>query len=109
MSNRRSHRAIAPGVLPPERVNVALEIADGDWADVFRRVREGLHREAAAPAIWWVGADLNRRHQDFQSCALPLSYPPTGQRQLYQLPRAMSISNPRVPALTVLESPGRGA
>ena len=29
---------------------------------------------------WCPGADLNHRHEDFQSTALPLSYPGTGRR-----------------------------
>ena len=29
---------------------------------------------------WCPGADLNHRHEDFQSTALPLSYPGTGER-----------------------------
>ncbi len=28
---------------------------------------------------WCPGADLNHRHEDFQSTALPLSYPGTGK------------------------------
>src|SRR5690554_5059061 len=32
---------------------------------------EGL----AASCFWWPGADLNRRHHDFQSCALPTELP----------------------------------
>src|SRR5690554_861248 len=29
----------------------------------------------AARNLWWPGADLNRRHHDFQSCALPTELP----------------------------------
>ena len=31
---------------------------------------------------WCPGADLNHRHEDFQSTALPLSYPGTGEERL---------------------------
>ena len=32
---------------------------------------------------WCPGVDLNHRHEDFQSTALPLSYPGTGERKSY--------------------------
>ena len=36
--------------------------------------------EVCEEVKWCPGADLNHRHEDFQSTALPLSYPGTGRR-----------------------------
>src|SRR5229473_3077341 len=51
------------------------------------------HRSTKRKA-WWAGTGLNRRHQDFQSCALPTELPahhevariPEGAGPVYELP-----------------------
>src|SRR6266850_183590 len=35
----------------------------------------GRRCRASARNEWWAGTGLNRRHQDFQSCALPTELP----------------------------------
>ena len=39
--------------------------------------------------LWCPGADLNHRHADFQSAALPLSYP--GKRRCHSMPRVWRV------------------
>src|SRR5215831_4664246 len=38
-------------------------------------VPERFRRRATTWKEWWAGTGLNRRHQDFQSCALPTELP----------------------------------
>src|SRR5262249_56748284 len=38
-------------------------------------VRHAVTRRSQAGKTWWAGTGLNRRHQDFQSCALPTELP----------------------------------
>ena len=37
----------------------------------FNRIKQGFLRGF----LWWLGAELNRRHKDFQSSALPTELP----------------------------------
>ena len=41
---------------------------------------------------WWAGAELNCRHQDFQSCALPTELPAQYRRESRE-PRAAKNQN----------------
>jgi hypothetical protein len=45
--------------------------------DVFGTVDEYNETDAGSSTggRWWAGAELNCRHQDFQSCALPTELP----------------------------------
>ena len=60
------------------RLRIGCSTAELHWPAVRLREAQGASR-----ARWWPGADLNCRHHDFQSCALPTELPghvaePTG-------------------------------
>src|SRR6266851_6409534 len=38
-------------------------------------LRDEVSCRSLAGKTWWAGTGLNRRHQDFQSCALPTELP----------------------------------
>src|SRR5262249_22210943 len=53
----------------------ALECARGGHKSGHKLNRGRISAWATCWKQWWAGTGLNRRHQDFQSCALPTELP----------------------------------
>src|SRR5215468_3077204 len=54
--------------------------------------RHAVTRQRRAEKTWWAGTGLNRRHQDFQSCALPTELPAHQTREDNRRARVASTS-----------------
>jgi hypothetical protein len=69
MFDAQSRRAVGDGCRPEAP-------ARRDNSRAKRRARD--RSQARAHARQWAGAESNRRHHDFQSCALPTELPTRG-------------------------------
>src|SRR5439155_24598712 len=64
-----------------------------------------LHRSAFE--AWWLGAELNRRHKDFQSSALPTELPSRRGASLNLAPPLLARHNSTLPLLICAKQPAR--
>src|SRR6266536_6594789 len=86
-------------------VSGRVQVESRAQSETRSALRDEVSCRSLAGKTWWAGTGLNRRHQDFQSCALPTELPahhevariPDGVGSVYEPPPQSPLTLPSPP------------